>query len=372
MAGDQPRFDFPRVGPRGGLEPGAAFHLEELALAFRNRALPLEGLRWDITPTGMHYLLIHYDVPMVSPEAWRLAIGGAVRTPLSLTLEELKGREVRSIPVTLECAGDGRGLLSPRPISQPWLHGAVGTAVWTGTPLRPLLDEAGLDPSTVDLVFTGLDRGIENRAEQEYQRGLSLGEAMREDVLLAWEMNGAALEPQHGAPLRLIAPGWYGMAHVKWLSSIEAITVPFTGYQQALAYRYGDSRETPGAPVELMQVRSLMVPPGIPDFMTRTRVLRASEVVLEGRAWSGRSPIVRVEVSVDGGTGWWTAAVAPPPGLHAWQRWHTTWQAEPGDHELLCRATDASGAVQPSGQAWTARGMGNNQAHRVAVTVLPA
>ena len=139
---------------------------EELQLASRNRGMPLEALRWDLTPTGLHYLLIHFDIPAVDPETWRLGLGGRVSRPLSLTLDELRARPRRTIPVTLECAGNGRGLLSPRPVSVPWLGGAIGTAEWTGTPLRELVEEAGLEPGAVELVFRGADRGIQGDDDQ--------------------------------------------------------------------------------------------------------------------------------------------------------------------------------------------------------------
>jgi DMSO/TMAO reductase YedYZ molybdopterin-dependent catalytic subunit len=360
----------PKVGDGSGLEPEPRLYPEELQLAFRNHSIPLEGLRYDVTPTGMHYTLIHYDMPAVEPSAYRLTLDGALRTPLTLTLEELQRRDTRTVRVTLECAGDGRALLSPRPIGQPWLTGAVGTAEWTGTPLAPLLEEAGLSDDVVELLFTGLDRGIEGGIEQDYQRSVSRSEAMGEDVLLAWAMNGQPLEPQHGAPLRLVIPGWYGMAHVKWLRAATALTAPFTGYQNEVAYRYSQSRAEPGEPVTLMQVRSLMVPPGIPDFFTRMRVVERGPVALAGRAWSGRAAVARVEVSTDGGRSWATAELEPVEYRHAWQGWRFMWAADsPGVYELLCRATDANGAVQPVEQAWTARGVGNNMAQRVRVEV---
>jgi sulfane dehydrogenase subunit SoxC len=363
-------FNLPTVGDGSGLEPDSRLYPEELHLAFRNHAVPLEGLRYDVTPTGMHYTLIHYDVPAVGPASWRLTVDGAVRRPLTVTLDELQRRPARTLRVTLECAGDGRALLSPRPLSQPWLTGAVGTADWTGTPLRPLLDEAGLADGVVEVLFTGLDRGIEGGVEQDYQRSLPLAEATGENALLAWAMNGRPLEPQHGYPLRLVIPGWYGMAHVKWLRAITALTEPFTGYQQAVAYRYSPSRTEPGEPVTLMRVRALMAPPGIPDFLTRTRIVERGAVVLTGRAWSGRAAITRVEVSTDGGAAWTPAELGPATHPHAWQSWRYTWTvATPGSYELLCRAEDASGAVQPVAQFWTARGMGNNMAQRVRVQV---
>jgi DMSO/TMAO reductase YedYZ molybdopterin-dependent catalytic subunit len=189
--------------------------LDELALAARNHGLPLEALRYDLTPTGLHYLLVHYDIPAVDPATWELHIDGAVSNPLRLDLAALRERPRVTLPVTLECAGNGRARLSPRPVSQPWLVEAVGTAEWTGTPLAPLLAEAGLAPDAVDVVFTGADRGVERGVVQDYQRSLSTADARRDEVLLAYEMNGAPLPVQHGFPLRLVAPGWYGMAHVK-------------------------------------------------------------------------------------------------------------------------------------------------------------
>lgn len=361
----------PEVGDGSGIEQDWRLHPEELQLAFRNKAMPLEGLRYDVTPTGMHYTLIHWDVPHVEIGGWRLHIGGQVRRPLGLGLDDLQSRPTRTLRVTLECAGHGRALLRPRPISQPWLTGAVGTAEWTGTPLRSLLDESGLGDGVVEILFTGLDRGVEGGVQQDYQRSLPLDVALDDDTLLAWAMNGAPLEPQHGYPLRLLVPGWYGMAHVKWLRSIEAIAQPFEGYQQAVAYRYSQSREEPGEPVALMRVRSLMIPPGIPDFLTRARIMQRGPVELRGRAWSGRARITRLEVSVDGGVSWAEAEVGELPSAHAWQPWRYVWDASlPGWHELCCRAHDAAGNVQPAEQWWTARGMGNNQVHRVRVLVV--
>ncbi len=368
----EPKFDFGPVGDGSGLEAGPRVYPEELALAFRNRAMPLEALRYDVTPVGLHYVLVHYDIPLAEAAGWTVSIDGAVARPREVTLEELQRREQVTLRVTLECAGDGRALLEPRPISQPWQHGAVGTAEWTGVRLRALLEETGLGDDAIDLVFTGADRGVEAGFEQDYQRSLPRADALRDDALLAWGMNGRPLEPQHGFPLRLVIPGWFGMAHVKWLRRITALAEPYDGYQNTTAYRYSQSREEAGEPVDLMLVRSLIEPPGIPEFMTRTRVVRRGRVELRGRAWSGRQPITRVEVSTDGGGTWGEAAVdAPSDGGRTWQAWRFSWEARAaGTYDLLCRATDATGAVQPVDQAWTARGMGNNMAHRVRVQVL--
>jgi len=256
-------------------------------------------MRYDVTPPGLHYLLIHYDIPAVDPATWRLRIDGRVRFPASWDLEAIKAQPSRTVRVTMECAGNGRARLLPRPVSQPWLVEAVGTADWTGVPLRQLLSTAGVEPEAVEVVFTGADHGVERGVEQDYQRSLPIDQALADQVLLAYAMNGQDLPPQHGYPVRLIVPGWYGMAHVKWLTSIELVDRPFTGFQQAVAYRLRQEPGDPGTPVERISPRALMIPPGYPDFMSRTRIVHQGLVELTGRAWSGAAPIARVEVSVD-------------------------------------------------------------------------
>lgn len=342
---------------------------EELQLATRNHGMPLEALRYDLTPLGLHYLLIHYDIPAIDPVAWRLTVGGLVDTPLEVSLDQLRRRDPATVTVTMECAGNGRARLRPRALSQPWLHEAVGTAEWTGAPLVDVLTEAGLDDGAVEVVFTGADRGLEGGVEQHYQRSLTVEEAMREEVLLAYELNGHPLPPQHGAPVRLVVPGWYGMASVKWLTTIKAVDRPFNGYQQARAYRFRTDPDDEGTPVRRMAVRSLMVPPGIPDFLSRRRLVRAGPCELEGRAWSGTGPVTRVEVSTDGGTTWHEAELGTPMGRYAWTGWRWTWEAELGEHELCCRATDADGQSQPLEHRWNLGGYAVNTVHRVPVTV---
>ena len=341
---------------------------EELQLATRNRGMPLEALRHPLTPTGLHYLLVHFDIPETDEATWRLTIGGNVGKPLELTLADLRGRPRTTSPGTLECAGNGRALLEPRAISQPWLVEAIGTAEWTGTPLAGLLEEAGLAADTVELVFTGADRGVQGDVEQDYQRSLPVAEALRPEVLLVDEMNGRPLEPQHGFPLRLLVPGWYGMTSVKWLRSIEAVTAPFTGYQMVDSYRMRFSEDDgPGEPVSRIRVRALMIPPGIPDFLTRHRLVDAGTVQLRGRAWCGTSPVVRVEVGVDGH--WRDAELEEPLGAYAWRGWRVRWDAAPGEHVLSCRATDAAGDIQPTEPPWNLQGMANNVVQQVPVTV---
>jgi sulfane dehydrogenase subunit SoxC len=339
----------------------------ELRLAARNHALPLEALREPITPAGLHYVLIHYDIPAVDPEVFRLEVDGAVERPISLSLDELSARERKALPLTFECAGNGRALLSPRPLSQPWLTEAVGTAEWAGTPLWALLEEAGVRDGAPEVLFTGLDRGVEGGVAQAYQRALPLAEAR--DALLAFEMNGMPLPAQHGYPLRLVVPGWYGMQNVKWLGRITVLEEPFEGFQNAVAYRIYGADGEPGEPVTRMLPRSLMVPPGVPDFLTRERHVEAGPTFLRGRAWSGFGAIQRVEVSTDGGAGFAEAELEEPLGEGAWRGWSFEWEATPGEHTLCSRATDRAGNTQPLEAPWNLKGYANNAVERVIAKV---
>lgn len=347
-----------------------ALTAEELQLATRNHGMPLEALRYDVTPVGLHYLLVHYDIPALDPGAWRVRVGGEVTRPLELDLAALQARPTVTRRVTMECAGNGRARLSPRALSQPWLHEAVGTGDWTGTPVADLLDEAGVGERAVEAVFTGADRGVEGGVEQSYARSLDLDELRDTGALLAWSLNGTPLPPQHGAPVRLVVPGWYGMTSVKWLTDIEVVDTPFAGFQQARAYVSRQAPEDPGEPVSRMAVRSLMVPPGIPDFFTRQRFVERGTHRLGGRAWSGHGRIAAVEVSTDGGDRWRAAALEPPTDPAAWSGWHLTWEVtQAGPVELCCRATDAAGHTQPLSPAWNLGGYAVNAVHRVPVTV---
>lgn len=356
-----------KLTPHPGEPSNGPLTAEELQLAARNHSMPLEALRSDTTPPGLHYLLNHFDIPFIDAEHWHLQISGAVQRSLELNLKALRRAPRISVPVTLECAGNGRSLLRPRPLSQPWQLEAVGTAVWTGVPLAYLLTQAGVDDDAVEVVFTGADNGTQGGVRQQFARSLPIAEALRPDIVLAYQMNGNDLPPQHGYPLRLVVPGWYGMASVKWLSSIRVLTRPFDGFQQTVAYRYQQDADDAGTPVSWIKVRALMIPPGVPDFFTRSRIVPAGPVMLTGRAWSGEGAVRHVEVGIDGK--WAPAQLEHPAAPFAWCAWSMPWVADPGDHELACRATDATGASQPLEQVWNYQGMGNNVVQRVKVTV---
>ena len=343
---------------------------QELQLAARNHGMPLEALRWDITPVGLHYLLTHYDIPEVDVATWRLEVGGLVERRLSLSLDDLRARPSVDVAVTMECAGNGRAYVEPHVESQPWLLEAVGTARWRGVTVADVLTGAGVRDGAVEALFTGLDRGVEGGELQSYERSVPLAALLEGDAVLAYEVNGAPLPPQHGYPLRLVVPGWYGMTSVKWLARMTVRDEPFAGYQMRQSYRIRRDEDEEGEPVTAISPRSLMVPPGIPEFLSRARVVEAGACEIVGRAWSGAAEIVAVDVSADGGATWSAAELGPQTlGRWAWRSWRFEWDARPGEYELCCRARDGSGREQPLEPSWNLGGYVNNAVQRVAVTV---
>lgn len=351
------------------------FSAQEVELAFRNYGNLAEYLDRPVTPLGAHYLLIHFDVPSLQADDYQVTIGGRVAEPRAVSLEELQAREVVTQPVIMECAGTGRSILSPRAIYVPWFKEAIGNYEWTGTPLRPLLEEAGLLDDAVEVLFTGWDKGIDLGVEHAFERSLPVDEALRPEVMLAWAANGQPLLPQHGFPLRLIVPTWYGMASVKWLRAITVLNEPFQGVQQKQVYRYqakGLAQDDPGEPVQHKRVHSVMKPPGLPDLITRRRFVAPGEQLLQGRAWSAGIPITRVEVSTDGQASWHDADLDDPVGPWSWTSWRYRWFVDAlGDTDLFSRATDAEGNVQPldPNVLWTRQGMGSVGVQRIPVTV---
>ena len=345
------------------------FNAYDVGLSNRNSGLALEMLRHDLTPMGMHYLLTHFDVPFVDGDQWNLSLEGNFKNPMTLSMDEIRKRDSATIPVTMECAGNGRATHEKRSQSMPWFYGAVGTAEWSGTPLVDLLEEAGIGNDVVEISFLGADRGFDHAVEHNFGRSLTLKQIANRDILLCHSMNGMPLLPQHGFPLRLIVPGWYGMASVKWLNRIEALDEAFTGYQQVGTYRYRQLPEDEGVGITDIRVKSLMTPPGVPDWYSRRRLVDAGPIEITGRAWSGAGvPVERIEFSSDG-ENWQEAELLESVGQYAWHEWKFTWLAQVGEHVLSCRASDANGETQPLNPPWDAAGFGNNEVHRVRVTV---
>jgi sulfane dehydrogenase subunit SoxC len=344
---------------------------EEAVLAFRCHGMHLEALRFPITPLGQHFVLIHFDVPyFAATDAYAFTISGRVRTPMTVTLGQLKARPTVRQPSIMECAGVGRSFAHPRAIYVPWFSEPMGVYEYTGTLLRPILQQAGLLDDAVEVVFTGFDEGIDLGVRHNFERALPIDEALADGVLLAWEANGQPLLPHHGFPLRLIVPTWYGMTSVKWLKSITVIDHTFQGEEQKQVYRDTFGASDGGRPIRKKAVRSATMPPGIPDAISRHRFVPRGTTVLEGKAWSGEGRIVRVEVSTDDRRTWRPATLHAPVSPFAWTPWTFTWDVRRrGEYMVSSRATDSAGNIQPLRPFWNVQGMAQNGVERIAVHV---
>jgi DMSO/TMAO reductase YedYZ molybdopterin-dependent catalytic subunit len=321
-----------------------------------------------VMPNAHFYVRNHFQIPVLDPSTWSLDVGGLVERPLRLGLRDLHNMRSQTLVVTLECAGNGRARFDPPTAGEQWDLGAVSTAEWTGVPLVEILDRTGIRPEAREVLFRGADAGtLPDGADiVRYERSLSVDDARGSEALLAYAMNGEPLPLQHGYPLRLVVPGWYGMASVKWLTEIEVIAAPLDAYFQTARYVYEFEREglTVRQPVERQRVRSLITDPADGGEVA------AGEVTVRGVAWSGMAPIAGVEVSVGAGP-WRPAMMVGEESDRHWQWWRIVLDiAEPGIVATLrARATDRAGNIQPERAEWNRHGYGGNGIHSVALRV---
>ena len=322
-----------------------------------------------LTPADRFYLRNHFPIPVLDEEAWRLSVSGLVREPLELGLDELKKMTTETFVATLECAGNGRTHFSPSTEGAQWLLGAVSSAEWAGVRLDVVLDRAGVRAEASELVFRGADRGtVDGSAEPIwFERSLAVDDARESGALLAYSMNGEPLPVRHGAPLRLVVPGWYAVASVKWLTGIRVDSAAFDGYFQADHYAYEWSRgdTVVREPVRMQQVRALITEPRSGQRHS------IDQLTVCGVAWSGVAPIARVEVSV-AGDAWQDASLIGESSTHGWQRWeHLAQAGRPGETTIRARATDLAGHTQEERPEWNRRGYGGNFVHEVRLLVEP-
>ena len=360
----------PRMG-RFGKRDDLVVHGEEPF----NAETGLGSLTDSVTDTAAFYVRGHGAVPEVDNDAWRLHVSGLVERELTLSLETLREafRE-RSVTATLQCAGNRRaGLIAIRDIpgEAPWGPGATGTAIWTGVALANVLALAGPLADASDVGFEGADECPEAKPVQRFGGSIPLDKARRLEVLLAWAMNGEPLAPVHGAPLRVVVPGYIGARSVKWLERIELRCEPWPGYFQHVVYRLVPADGTPGPgvgmPLGLVALNSDVLSPR--DGATLT----AGPVDVCGYAFAGGDRhVARVDVSIDGES-WTQAELLEDLGRWAWRQWRITLDLAPGEHEVLVRAWDSSAATQPEDEAalWNPKGYVNNARPRIRINTIP-
>ena len=320
-----------------------------------------------VMPSAHFYVRNHFQIPMIDPSTFRLEVTGLVERPLSLSLRDLQNMRSQTLVVTLECAGNGRSQFDPPIEGEKWNLGAVSTAEWTGVPLVEVLDRAGIGAKASEVVFRGVDSGtVPGQTEViRYERSLSLDDARDSEALLAYAMNGEALPIQHGYPLRVVVPRWYGMTSVKWVTEIKVVDHPFGGHFQANAYFYERLREGQviREPLTLQRVRSLITEPSADEQV------EGDEHAIRGVAWSGAGPIARVQVSLGDGA-WQEAHLVGERHRHSWQWWELITRIDrPGTATIRARATDVAGRTQPEEARWNRLGYGNNAIQEVSVHI---
>lgn len=345
-------------------DPGLVVHREEPLNCETSIGALVGGV---VMPAARFYVRNHFPTPVLDPDSYELKLTGMVEQPLRLRLRDLKNMPSQSLVSTLECAGNGRIRFHPQVEGEQWHFGAASTAEWTGVPLVEILDRVGLTAGARDVVFRGADAGLVDGATSpvRFERALSVSDARDSGALVAYAMNGEPLPLQHGRPVRLIVPGWYSVASVKWLTEIEVIDHRFESYFQTDRYMYEWVRN--GAvvrePVRLQRVRAVVTEPG------DGAAVPVGEFLVRGVAWSGAAPIERVEVSI-GGRPWAAARLIGERRRHSWQWWELLTRCEtPGTSTVRARATDQTGATQPEHPEWNRLGYGGNAIQTVSIGI---
>lgn len=326
---------------------------------------PLDRQSEPLTPNSRFFIRNHFNVPALDASTWRLSLGGSVKQPRTLALADLKKLPRRTLDATVECAGNARSFLPPPTEGNQFGYGAVSAGSWTGVSLCDVLGADPFTAATREVLFVGADRGFEKNvgAEISFERSLPVEVALHPDTMLVYEMNDQPLPVEHGFPVRLLVPGWYGVASVKWLVEVRGLERSFDGYFQKQRYILPREGAEP-TPLGERRVRAVITTP------VDGAVVAPGTIEVRGLAWSGNQPVVKVEISADGGHTWREVDLEPASSPYVWQHWRTTWRADQaGTYVLKVRATDAKGRSQPEAGEWNLLGYANNGIQSVSVAV---
>lgn len=322
--------------------------------------MPIHLLDSWVTPVELFYVRNHLPQPSVNLAEWRLVVSGEVERPLELTLADLEAFEQASVTNTLECAGNGRAFFRPPVPGIQWARGAVGNAAFMGPRLGDVLRRAAVKATGKHVMFNGLDEPPGK--VPDFIRSIPIEKAMHPDTLLAIRMNGAALRPEHGFPVRALVPGWLGAASVKWLVEVRVLDREFEGNFMKPGYCLPKGPVAPGAEVGLdelagitsLNVKSVITRPGDGSVAKATKL---SPIRIVGAAWAGEADIVRVDVSTDSGHTWVQADLGREKTKYAWRLWEYFWKPPAaGSYVIMSRATDSAGRSQPAGPSWNPSG----------------
>ncbi|SEB88284.1 sulfite oxidase [Paenibacillus sp. GP183] len=334
-----------------------------------NLEFPMVADSQTITPNELFYVRNHFEYPQIDINTWNLTIEGFVDRPIKFTYADLKGMNKVTLAATLECADNKRSLFEKKAQGNQFGLGAISHAVWGGVRLKDVLYQAGVSPDTTEIIFEGLDSGQRNDMDGcvFFERSLPIDKAFHPDTLLAYEMNGEQLADKHGFPIRLIVPGWYAVASVKWLHRIRAVDEPFMGPFQSVDYvilkKTNDYKHAEPLPPVL--INSSVASP------TEEQEIPLGKNIINGYAWAGSQSVTKVEISTDGGKHWSDANFVDPDVQYSWRRWSFEWDVQkPGEYTIMSKATNGTGEVQPLKAIWNAKGYLNNSIHTVRVHII--
>jgi len=323
-----------------------------------------------LTPNEIFFVRQHLPRPKVEERTYRLALSGRVSREAQLTTADLRKLPQYTVPATLECTGNSRGLFRPRVTGVQWMRGAIGNAEWTGPRLSDVLKVAGADFNASYITANGADVGLAKTPD--FIRSLPMDKALHPATLLALKMNRELIPDIHGFPARLVVPGWDGTSWVKWVTSLSVTNEADQGFFMNPAYRFPKHAVAPGTPanpgdlevIKGMPVKSLIMSPSDQDR------LKLAPTVLRGIAWAGEERISRVEISTDGGRRWRDALLSPQDLPFAWRLWTLSWTPpQEGYYTILSRATDTTGNVQPLVATWNPSGYLYNAIDQIGITV---
>lgn len=353
-------FNYPIIQP----------NLTTVSLEPENQETPIHFLPYWITPEKYFFLRNHFPYPTITPRSFFLPIIGQVEKPLVFHYNDLLHMPSKTLVLPLECSGNKRAYFQPKTFGPQWKDGAISQGAWRGVPLRYLLELTGIKHSAKEIVFEGYDCGkIEGlQGKYSFARSLQVKTALHPDILVAYELNGKPIPYKHGYPLRLIVPGWYAMASVKWLKCIKLINHQFQGPFQALDYFYFPKKDSDKGktPVTLMKVNSIIQQP------LDLSVLDPGTYNIHGIAWTGKGVIDRVEISTDNGKYWHKANLYHLRCQeYSWVFWTYRWNVnKKGEYIIKVCAKDSAGRVQPEKAEWNRDGYGYNAVTTIAVKIV--
>ncbi|WP_367576371.1 sulfite oxidase [Bacillus sp. FJAT-29814] len=351
------------------LDPNEQFfnvkpHLMTHSLYPENQETPIHFLEGLETPISKMYRRNHFPYPAITDQSYSLSIIGSVKTPITLHYNQIKSLPSRTVTSIVECSGNKRAYFEPKVFGDQWKDGAISQGTWKGVPLSYLLSLAGINNGTREIVFRGADAGNKKGKHVHFERSLPLEKALVPNVIVAWEYNQRPIPPKHGFPYRLIVPGWYGMASVKWLKTIHVIDDAFTGPFQTDDYVYHPHKDDnlDSFPVTTNHVNTIIQQP------LNRQILKPGQHDIFGLAWTGEGLVTAVEISLDNGVTWTKAALSENPKRYQWVKWsHPTVFEKNKEYTIKVRAFDSNGQSQPDQAFWNRKGYGYNEVTQIKV-----